>query len=60
MQDKKIKCKVCGMEFDFTIGQQEFFANHNLSEPKKCKNCKDKEKHEKNKEKQNNIFNKGV
>lgn len=60
MQDKKIKCKVCGTEFDFTAGQQEFFASHNLSEPKKCKDCKDKEKQEKNKDKQNDTFHKVV
>ncbi len=47
MQDKKIKCKVCGIDFDFTIGQQEYFKLHNLSEPKKCKSCKEKEKQEK-------------
>lgn len=44
MQDKKIKCKICGKEFDFTVGEQEFFANHNLTEPKKCKDCKKEEK----------------
>lgn len=53
MQDKKIKCKVCGNEFEFTVGQQEFFASHNLSEPKKCKTCKEKEKQEKDKETNN-------
>lgn len=42
MQNKKIKCKVCGNEFEFTVGQQEFFKQHNLSEPKKCKSCKEK------------------
>ncbi len=47
MQDKKIKCKVCGTNFDFTAGQQEFFKLHNLSEPKKCQTCKEKEKQEK-------------
>ena len=43
MQDKKIKCKICGTEFDFTIGQQEFFKEHNLTEPRKCKDCKPRE-----------------
>lgn len=55
MQDKKIKCKICGTEFDFTIGQQEFFKEHNLTEPRKCKDCKEKEKQEKNK---NNTYQK--
>lgn len=56
MQDKKIKCKVCGTEFNFTVGQQEFFKEHYLSEPKKCKTCKEKEKQEKsNNTKQKNA-----
>lgn len=39
MEDKKIICKKCGKEFIFTAGQQEFFAEKGLSEPKKCKEC---------------------
>ncbi len=58
MQDKKIKCKICGTEFDFTSGQQEFFQEHNLSEPKKCKTCKEKEKQEKKRNNQNNTYQK--
>lgn len=53
MQDKKIVCKVCGQEFDFTAGQQEFFQERGLTEPKKCKKCKEEEKAAKDKQRRN-------
>ena len=33
-------CKDCGNEFPFTPGEQEFFAEHDLSEPKRCPLCR--------------------
>lgn len=47
MSDKKIVCKVCGQEFDFSAGEQEYYAARNLSEPKNCKPCRDKRRQEK-------------
>lgn len=38
-EDKKIVCKDCGQEFTFTVGEQQFFAENNLVEPKRCKAC---------------------
>ena len=47
MQDKKIVCKDCGKEFVFTAGEQEFYKLKGFSEPKKCKDCREKAKKEK-------------
>lgn len=41
MKDKKIVCKNCGKEFEFTVGEQEFYAEKGFSEPKKCKECRE-------------------
>lgn len=41
-QDKIIKCEDCGQEFAFTIGEQEFFAQKSLPEPKYCMICRGK------------------
>jgi len=48
MQDKKIVCKDCGTEFVFTVGEQEFYAQKGLTEPKRCKDCRIKAKENKN------------
>lgn len=47
MQDKKIVCKDCGTEFVFTVGEQEFYAQKGLTEPKRCKDCRTKAKENK-------------
>lgn len=47
MQDKKIICKDCGTEFVFTAGEQEFYAQKGLTEPKRCKECREKAKQNK-------------
>lgn len=45
MQDKKIICKDCGKEFVFTVGEQEFYKEHNFTnDPVRCKECRDKKK----------------
>lgn len=41
MEDKKIVCKECGKEFDFTAREQEFYKEKGFSEPKRCKECRD-------------------
>jgi uncharacterized Zn finger protein len=55
MKDKEITCKDCGSKFTFTAGEQEFFKEHNYSDPVRCKACRDKAKADHNK--RNNRFN---
>jgi CxxC-x17-CxxC domain-containing protein len=44
-EDKKIACVRCGSEFVFTAGEQQFFQERNLgSEPRRCKNCRARNK----------------
>ena len=41
--DKTITCRDCGMDFVFSAGEQQFFADKNFkNEPKRCKACKAK------------------
>ena len=41
-EDKTLVCKDCGNEFDFTAGEQEFYAERGFTnEPKRCKACRD-------------------
>jgi len=42
--DRVLKCAECKMEFIFTAGEQKFYAEHELTEPKRCKPCRDKRK----------------
>lgn len=45
MEDKTLICVDCGEEFIFTVGEQEFYKEKQLtSEPKRCKPCRDKKK----------------
>jgi len=37
-----IKCKVCGRDFEWTDGEQEFYKDRQLNEPKRCKDCRRK------------------
>jgi len=40
-QDKNIQCADCGATFQFTAGEQEFFASKGYTnEPKRCTNCR--------------------
>lgn len=42
-QDRILTCVDCGAEFDWTAGEQQFFADKNFThEPKRCKSCKGK------------------
>lgn len=47
MEDKTVTCIKCGKEFVFTKGEQEFYQTKGLYEPKKCKECRDEAKREK-------------
>jgi len=39
-QDKHLICKDCGAEFIFTAGEQQYFKDRFLAEPKRCPNCR--------------------
>ena len=44
-EDKTLVCKVCGSEFVFTAGEQEFYAERGFqNEPQRCKACRDARK----------------
>lgn len=43
MEDKVIKCRDCGAEFLFTVGEQEFFLEKGFQhEPTRCRDCRSK------------------
>lgn len=44
MDDKTLTCEDCGEEFTFSGEEQEFFAEKGFSEPKRCKDCRQKRK----------------
>jgi len=44
MENKVLKCKVCGGAFEWSIEEQQFYADRQLSEPKRCQNCRAKRK----------------
>lgn len=39
-RDKSLPCKDCGGKFVFSVGEQRFFAEKGLSEPKRCPKCR--------------------
>ena len=40
-QDKNLVCKDCGVEFVFSAGEQEFYAEKGFqNEPTRCKDCR--------------------
>lgn len=40
-EDKVLKCKDCGNDFVFTVGEQEFYAEKGFeNEPARCKDCR--------------------
>eukprot|EP00669_Euglena_mutabilis_P012972 TRINITY_DN76_c0_g2_i1.p3 TRINITY_DN76_c0_g2~~TRINITY_DN76_c0_g2_i1.p3 ORF type:complete len:117 (-),score=32.48 TRINITY_DN76_c0_g2_i1:338-667(-) len=43
--DKQLTCRDCGAGFEFTAGQQEFFASKGFeNEPSRCKECQSAKK----------------
>ncbi len=41
MSDKTIVCRDCGEEFQFTVGEQEFFKEKGFTnEPVRCPKCR--------------------
>lgn len=44
-EDQRIKCVDCGEEFLFTVGEQEFYRTHGLTNaPTRCKRCRENRK----------------
>ena len=44
-KDKTLSCKDCGAEFEFTVKEQEFYAEKGFTnEPTRCKDCRAKKK----------------
>ncbi len=41
MEDKQIKCGNCKQAFTLTSGEQEFYQQRGMSEPKRCKPCRE-------------------
>ena len=40
-QDKELQCKDCGQKFQFSAGEQEFFAQKGFqNEPSRCPDCR--------------------
>ena len=44
MADKNITCVDCGQPFNFSQGEQEFYEQRGMSEPKRCKECRQAKK----------------
>lgn len=41
MEDKTLKCKDCGKDFVFTVGEQTFYAEKGFdNEPVRCPDCR--------------------
>ena len=44
--DKTIRCRDCGMDFVFSGGEQQFYAEKGLmNEPQRCQSCRSIAKH---------------
>ncbi len=44
MANEILKCKICGKEFIFTEGEQDFYKNRGLDPPKRCPQCRAKKR----------------
>lgn len=44
MEDKTLQCRDCNQDFEFTAGEQEFYAEKELSAPQRCKDCRAKKR----------------
>ena len=42
-----LQCADCGCEFDFTPEEQEFYSEKGFSTPKRCANCRSKNRERK-------------
>ncbi len=41
-EDRILQCVDCGEDFIFNSGEQKFYHSKSLSQPKRCKPCRDK------------------
>jgi len=41
-----INCKICGKDFEWSEGEQQFYADRNLDPPKRCPSCRVKKRKE--------------
>lgn len=49
MQDEKLVCRDCGEDFDFTVGEQEFYASKGFTnKPTRCVPCRKANKQQRN------------
>lgn len=47
--DKTLTCSDCGQNFEFTAGEQEFYASRGLvNEPRRCPTCRQTRKTQRN------------
>ena len=40
LKDKQLTCKICGDSFVFAIGEQMFYKDRGLAEPRRCPDCR--------------------
>ena len=40
MTDRAITCVDCGAEFEFTASEQQFYADRQFREPRRCPSCR--------------------
>jgi CxxC-x17-CxxC domain-containing protein len=40
IMDKALTCVDCGQEFAFTASEQQFYADRQFSEPRRCPSCR--------------------
>jgi len=41
LEEKTLRCRDCGQEFVFTVGEQEFYQSHGLqNDPSRCSTCR--------------------
>lgn len=53
--DKTLVCADCGQDFIWTAGEQAFYKEKGFTnEPKRCKDCRNKKKAERNNFRRNN------
>ena len=44
--ERRLTCKSCNLQFDFTKGEATFYSRKNLTIPNRCKKCRDQRKAE--------------
>jgi len=45
---KKIICKICGTEFEWSDAEIQFYRDRSLADPKRCPVCRAKKRREEN------------